>query len=296
MPDGRRQLWERAGIRFVGDVCHPNEGRLLSHEEINSKFGTRSSFLEALALRLSVPLRWRSSLSDDWTEPPGLASLLQIKIGEEDPLNLANLSSKGAYLKLISKTTVPNAAYARWTEEDGELSISDRQEWSQVSLRPFTSIRETKIQSFQYKLINRITPCRAYLRQLRIFDSDECPFCRQADTLPHFFFDCPNTRSFWERIHQWTNRVEDLRLDTISKKEILLGVPTEYPKSRVINTILLFTKYFIHRQKLFYNGELSLIHWLQELKARLNREKWICARLGTASKFAPWAKYLDHLS
>lgn len=85
-------------------------------------------------------------------------------------------------------------------------------------------------------------------------------------------------------------------MDNISKKEVLFGVPFNFPKSRVIKVILLLVEYYIHRQKLSYNGELSLMQWLQELKARLAKEKWICSRLGTPRKFSHWSKFMAYLS
>lgn len=229
----QRQLWKRAGVRFVGDVCHKHEGRLLSHTEINSKFNLKSSFLDALALHLSITLSWRTALSDGWQEPNGPTPGIQIKSKDNDPISITNLTSKRAYEYLMGKNSISNAAYKRWHEEE------------QTCLRAFASIRETKILSFQYKLINRIIPCRTYLKQIRIFDTDECPFCQGLDSLQHFFHDCTPTQRFWEGLQRWTNQVEDLRLDTLTNKEILLGIP--FP----------LAKYYIHRQKLFFRGDLS---------------------------------------
>lgn len=194
----------------------------------------------------------------------------------DDLTNLANLSSKNTYKKLINKNTISNTAYTRWREETNQLHIEDQQKWSQTCVRPFTSIRETKIQSFQYKVINRITPCHAFLKQIRVFETDECPYCQATDTISHFFLECPNTLAFWENIYRWTSCIEDLHMDSLSEKETLLGVPFNRPKSKTINTLLFLVKYYMHRQKLFHSGELSLIQWLQEFKARLQRKMDPC--------------------
>lgn len=60
IPASQKQMWIGAGVRYIGDVCHTNEGRLPSQSEINSKFSLKSSFLDALGLGLA------SSLSDEW--------------------------------------------------------------------------------------------------------------------------------------------------------------------------------------------------------------------------------------
>lgn len=101
---------------------------------------------------------------NDWDGPPQHASNLQIKLDGDDTVNLANLSSKNAYKKIMTKSDVSNMAYKRWREEPNQFGIKDQQEWTHICLRPFGSVRETKIQSFQYKLINRISPCRVYLK------------------------------------------------------------------------------------------------------------------------------------
>lgn len=146
------------------------------------------------------------------------------------------------------------------------------------------------MQTLQYKLLNRISPCRKYLTQLRIFDSDSCPFWQRTDTLSHFFSECPDTALFWQKPHDWVDRVEDTLISSISLRERLLGVPLGFPKGRRINTITLMAKYYIHRQKLFGNGDLSFIQWLQEFRSKLRVEKWVCVKMGKPSKFAPWKK------
>lgn len=112
-----------------------------------------------------------------------------------------------------------------------------------------------------------------YLKQFRIIDSNECPFCQGVDTLVHIFCDCPDTALFWQRLSDWVDRVENTHISSISTKEKLLGVPLGFPKGKRINFISLQAKYYIHRQKLFANRNLSLI--LQEFRTKLTIEKWV---------------------
>lgn len=69
-----------------------------------------------------------------------------------------------------------------------------------------------------------------------------------------------------------------------------------FPKGKRINLITLAAKYYIHRQKLFDKGNLSIIQWLQEFKARLKVEKYVSAILGKAESFATWEKYLSAMA
>lgn len=125
-----------------------------------------------------------------------------------------------------------------------------------------------------------------------MYDSDQCPFCPDSDSLLHFFYSCSNTADFWTKLFRWLHGIENLHMDRLTPKNILFGVPIGHPKGKIINTILLLAKYFIHRQKLFYGGELCLVQWLKELRTRLHQEKWILTRLGKPEKFSHWGKYL----
>lgn len=62
--------WSKAGISTVGQICHVSENRLLSHLEITAKHKIKCSFLDALSMRLHIPLYWRETLSINWQSPP----------------------------------------------------------------------------------------------------------------------------------------------------------------------------------------------------------------------------------
>lgn len=210
-------------------------------------------------------------------------------------MDISNISSKRTYGEIIQASQTPSAAFLSWLKEETQIRISGREEWREISTRTFSALRETKIQSFQFKLLHRITPCRAYLRRIKVYDSDKCPFCSLPDSLLHFFYSCPDTADFWAKLSRWLHGIENVYLDRLAPRNILFGVPSDHPKGKIINTVLLLAKYFIHRQKLFHGGELCLLHWLKEFRARLLQEKWILTRLDKPEKFSPWGKYLAAL-
>lgn len=101
LPENRRRVWQNVGVERVGDVCHDSEGRLLSHSEITSKFGITCSFLDALGLRLSIPLSWRSSLMDNWQHQVRPPNTPEMRIGTGEPRQVSVFSSKKTYEDLI---------------------------------------------------------------------------------------------------------------------------------------------------------------------------------------------------
>lgn len=64
--------------------------------------------------------------------------------------------------------------------------------------RAFKIVNETKLQSFQFKNIHNITPCRKYLRQTQLADDDLCSHCGTTNDIFHFFFNCNLVKTLGE--------------------------------------------------------------------------------------------------
>lgn len=144
------------------------------------------------------------------------------------------------------------------------------------------------MQSLQYKVLHLIIPCNSYLKQLRVKDT--------IDTIAHFLFLCPIVQAFWITICRWFKDSVDIRLYGISAKDFFFGVDPSFNRGKIINYVLLQTKYFVHRQNLFHQGFLRLLHFLQELRVKLRCEKSISCQEGKSVKskkmgtdsFGPW--------
>lgn len=189
------------------------------------------------------------------------------------------------------------AALRKWKEGDDGLQVTDNQEWSAICTRTFRTTRETKLQSLQYKLLHRITPCKTFLKRLRICDTDACPFCQvsQRDSIIHFFFECGVVQVFWHSICSWFKAADNVYLSQLSAKEFVFGVPKEFHRSKIVNTILAHVRSYIHRQKLFYNGKLELLPWLKEFRQKLRIEEWICKKTNKRNTFDIWTPILQEL-
>lgn len=178
---------------------------------------------------------------------------------------------------------------------DATIEVSGQDEWQEIYLWPFSSTRETKLQSFQYRVHHRTITCNRLLFRYKIKDSDLCSLCDQQDTLEHFFFQCPSNRKFWAMVFRWIKAASNMELSHLSIKEILVGVPRSHPQSRKINFLILSARFFIHRQRLFHGGNLSVVHWVSELRSRLLTERQICSAEGRPHKFDPWQSILDYM-
>lgn len=254
---------------MVQDLCHSTEGRLLSHMEFQEKHGLKSTFLEMLAIRLSIPIQCRQVLSKDWVLPPIFPEGPLLQIMEQETEDIRNLSSKKTYSLLLSAKRVECVALHRWSGDRYPDPVRDREEWSRICKRADVTTKETKLQSLQFKILHTITPCRKYLRQIRIMEDEHCPQCGQVDDITHFFFLCPGVQTFWISIVRWLENQVNIKLDHITPKEAILGIDDLSSAGKVVNLILLHLRFYVHRQRLFHDSKFELVHWLAELRLRL---------------------------
>lgn len=260
------------------------------------KYEVRCSFLDMLSLRLSIPLGWRQSISAGWSPEPtnNPQPGPKVSLPNEQPLDILNVSPRQLYRAFVAKMNHTSTAYRRWRESrNHDFEIADMEEWRDVTTNVYKATRETKLKILHFKIINWIIPCGTYLQQLRILQDDLCAFCGLQDSLPHFFYDCARNKPFWQAVCRWFEGVEDLRLTSINCKHFLFGIPQLDPKGKKINAILISVKFYIHRQRLFHQGQFELVHWLREFRSRLLVEREILGRERRLRCFTPWKRILE---
>lgn len=164
--------------------------------------------------------------------------------------------------------------------------------WLSVYRSPYQAARETKVQAFHFRLVHRFIPCNHFLKNIRIKRDDKCSFCPAPDTIQHFLYMCPTVNLFWKQVVSWFSRESDIQLK-VSLRSFLFIVPNATPKAKII--ILLFTKFFIYRQKLFHFASLGLAHFLRGLSQWLQVEKYITSQQIKSFLFARWQQIFTAL-
>lgn len=154
--------------------------------------------------------------------------------------------------------------------------------------RIYRTTKETKFHSFQFKILHAITPCKRFLKRIRITENDLCDHCRIPDDLFHFFFHCVLVQKLWRSICDWFDTQANFQLLFITPKEAVLGVDDASPRGSMVNFILLHFRFFVHRQKLFHNSKMDIVHWLAELRTRLNTLKANLKMDGKSHIFRQW--------
>lgn len=227
-------------------------------------------------------------LTDLQILPVNQPSDFDIKILGQDA---SAIGAKALYSLIMEGKDTVSTAFQRWTEDREEIRLENHEEWKDTFTSPFQATRETKLQSFHFKVVNRIFPCASYLCRIRIKDSDWCKYCDETDSVTLHLYRWAKVKPFWDAICNWFRQSTGLYLDELSAKEYIFGLPKGTHQRDNINAILLATKFYIYRQKLFHEGDLNICQWLLEFKMKLQTEKWIRKRTG----LKPLSRCLDQV-
>ena len=94
---------------------------------------------------------------------------------------------------------------------------------------------------FQFKVTHGFYPTNAYLKKVKIQETNLCANCEIEDTLEHYFVTCRTTQTLWEQMKNLINP-----MSCLSNTQILFGVLKTDKLSLTVNWANLILKYYIH--------------------------------------------------
>lgn len=285
--------WKNAGVLHINDLLHSTEPRFLSHTEIAEKYGITASFLQLLQIRSAIPISWKRKIVNPATQD------LQVKptilTDNDSSTTIIGKTSKVLYYALIKSMKPSVTSQRRWNEIFPIDPDNAEEFWANVYQSPYKAARDTKLHAFHFRVVHRFIPCNSFLKNIRIKRDDQCSYCPAADSIQHFLFTCPVVQTFWKQVVSWFSKETRIQLN-VSLRSFLFGIPMEVPQAKVINFILLFTKFFIYRQKLFHQASMEITHFLKELRQRLRIEEFITSQDNKRFLFAKWQGILSALT
>ena len=164
---------------------------------------------------------------------------VQVTMNSEDQLSFSQklLSSssfcKEAYkLIVIRSTSTPDKSQSKWIAncENYENLIK----WDKSYVLLFYCTKETKLQTFQFKLLHRKIATNDYLHRIGISLTDKCTFCEQT---------------FWQKIQHWLIQRQ------IKPQDFSLTLPTclglvDSTEDILLHHALLIGRYHFYSSKL----------------------------------------------
>ena len=147
------------------------------------------------------------------------------------------------YTHLIKENTKPPTALNVWVEL---YPFLENFNWSHVFRLPYKIMKESYIQSFQYKVLNRILNCNYNLHKWGIKDSSLCIYCKKIDTIQHHLYECKESMKLWTKIGDWIYEKLQVKFK-FTVCEVIFGFPlTEDPLFDVLNCIIMYVKHYIN--------------------------------------------------
>ena len=285
-------LWTefyKAGIVTVGDLFNENN-ELMDYKQFLDKYNVKCDILKFYKLRKAIPIDWVhdiSMLSSNITSTSS-STLLQIRIINARS-TLTTLKAKHAYNTFVLDKWEKPTAFCKW-----ESCYGVEDDWIHILTLPYSCTRDTRLQAFQYRIINRILPCRKWLNILTVVDSDLCTMCGDVDDIEHFLYLCPTTRVFWEHLEKWWNRLSPCNV-TLTLKHILFGIYYDLKYFAEINFIIILAKYYIYIKK-HYKEQICFFTFLSHLKYKLMIEEYAHKINNTTEIFQKkWKNIFDEL-
>ena len=278
--------WKKCGITEVCDLLD-ERGNFYDHVQMSVKYNIKCNFLNILQIRQSLPHSWRELLNNCCKRYPKERNITVVI--RDKKKDVSECKCKDYYWNLLSANTKEPACKKSWAKLFPLLTSLDKHQWGNIFKIPFETTRETYIQSFQYKLTNRIIACNEWLYMLKIIDEDTCKYCQNVDSLIHFFIWCAKCKQFWNYFLRWWNRLSPIKIDTdfnVLEEIFIFGIPRRNNDIiHVLNFCLLYAKHYIYRQKLFDDNNVDFFKFLITLKNKIKIEEIICIKENRPDKF-----------
>lgn len=294
-----REQWNRwiaAGIMIVNDVCMPEQGRLMGQLELEDKYHLHTNFLQNLSFRNSLPFHWKQALTREFSGNPRVKFEIRV---QNETIDILNSPPKKWYGALLSTKKQEIKRKESWRQD---LSLTQERplliDWERTFMIPYSVTRETKMHSFQFRISHRLITCNKYLHKIKLRENATCSFCGGEDNIVHFLIECPPVKRFWTDIDDWCTNHINISIADLTTAEKILGFLSDTNNNnveRIQNWIVLIAKYYIHREKLFNQGRLSVLAFLREAKKKLYTEFLACQLEGKPRKFRKFVRFYQAL-
>jgi hypothetical protein len=260
----------------------------MNHDEINQKYGTNITFLHLLTITKSIPIHWKQKLSTISSIPINIPTEPSIQVNNSFK-TLQNTTCKDIYWHMINTTPHTPTAICKWENKYPNFFHEYDNMWAPIFKRVFKTVRNTKLQTLQYRIIHRIVPCNYWLNNLKIKDNNLCSFCNNIDDISHFFLRCGKAEQLWQYFFNWWKSITKIDIIGIFpnylEEYVLFGFPFENNCMKALNFCIAHVKNYIYHQKMLGVESLDLYTCHCKIKAALDIEHKICTKNQTPNFF-----------
>ena len=288
-PVFKKKWWEK-GIKYIHDIIDKH-GMMIPLTELEQRFNIEITDMEYNGLVQAIPSSWQKILRQSADELK--ESSLTVTIKHKKWL-IKDVKCSHYYAHFVSEISKPPTAVMKWNE----LYEVDDLSWQSIYLIPFKCCEDTKLQSFQYKILNRFFPCRYILHLWKLENSDTCTHCNEneSDTIEHYFYQCPSVFLFWKSFCKWWKNVYGFFF-SLKEVEVILGIINDNDDLcfDVMNYCILLAKFYLYSTKMA-GGKVFILSYLHLLKNNLEVLKTLYHLKGKETDFeSKWSPLYNSL-
>ena len=279
------ESWYKRNIRYVNDLLD-SEGNFLSLEEFNRLYNLNANFLTfqgiIAAINKTKQLNFQRNCSIPKTNSPFVRNAIYYVIHSKN-------GSKEFYRLLnSSKDITLSKGMSKWKDL---FDLSDK-ECKNIILLAFKCTINTKLQWFQYRIVNKILCTNSFLYKIGKAESSLCTFCgRHEETIVHIFWECENIQTFLSLVEDYCFNNLHCGLH-LGKKELILG-DTRDKSCR--NLICLQIKYYIYSMRCM-KKDVNVLGCISYIRSLLEICKNIAYRKSKVDRYRQfWNNWLNIL-
>ena len=138
--------------------------KILNKDNLNLSLDTNLTQLSYNSIISAIPKEWKQKIKEIGTRPENRSSD-EIQINVDKLVPISNITSKKIYNELIRFRSKPPTSLKSWIEL---YPFLEKYNWNDTFVLPYKVIKETYMQSFQYKVLNRVINCNFNLFNLRL--------------------------------------------------------------------------------------------------------------------------------
>lgn len=254
------------------DLIDTNTNSLISVQDMEDCYGIKK-YVHVLSVMSRIPKDWLVMLKQqDCSQIDIEKSQMRLKISNME---------KCYFVKRYIYTEVDNTGQCdKWCVQLG-IDIS-KSEWMLYYKMIFGSM-STKLQWFQYQIINRRLICNDKLYLFKIQDGAYCDKCNtQIENIPHLFYDCVIIGKFWNALKRYLHYTCKLSL-LIDRKKILFGYTGKW-FNFIFNRIIIIAKYNIYYSR-YIGRQPTVLNTMEKIFENYNIEFLYSKQNNIVNKF-----------
>ena len=225
------------------------QGAFMDRNNFNISFNCQIGHLHYYSILSAIPRKWKKIIKSNIPIP----NLNNFRTPNESiTLNCENIKlirllyNRDIYKHLLAPKYKEPTAISAWIEIFPFMNDAD---WQKIFILPYTLVKEPYLQSFQFKIVNRVLNCNYNLYKWKIKSSNKCIYCSEIDTVQHHLYECPQCKIIWNQLKKWMTKNLDFSWK-FSICEIIFGIvgPSD-DNIKTANFLILITKYYISRNR-----------------------------------------------